>query len=118
MLSEEDLDKLADDSIEKFSVQYESDYNGNVSYYIIDLTKIQSEDRNNKLVVIFHDDTEKIELIRQLEQKLSDNNLLIGEVHHRVKNYTSPKHSQPSTLKITSLRLLITIIECSLAGII
>jgi len=47
---------------------------------------IKTSDSELKIIVYIIDITEEKQLIEQLEFKLKENDVLIGEVHHRVKN--------------------------------
>jgi PAS domain S-box-containing protein len=47
---------------------------------------IKTSDNELKIIVYIIDITEEKQLIEQLEFKLKENDVLIGEVHHRVKN--------------------------------
>ena len=55
-------------------------------YYDIYIHQLALPDENNKLLVFFNDVTEKRNMIESLESKLKENLVLLGEVHHRVKN--------------------------------
>jgi len=49
-------------------------------------TSIRTSENETKLIAFIIDVTEEKKLIEQLEVKLKENDVLIGEVHHRVKN--------------------------------
>ncbi len=85
-LNETTLNKLVKEE-ESLSVDVKNNFNGSFRYFNINFRKIKEDDLGQyKIVIIVNEITEKVELINELEQKLKDNSLLVGEVHHRVKN--------------------------------
>jgi PAS domain S-box-containing protein len=56
------------------------------SYYDVYISHINLPDNDHKLLVFFNNVSEKREMIDHLELKLKENDLLLAEVHHRVKN--------------------------------
>lgn len=85
-LNETILNELVKEE-ESLSVDIKNNFNGSFRYFNINFRKIKEDDLGQyKIVIIVNEITEKVELINELEQKLNDNSLLVGEVHHRVKN--------------------------------
>jgi PAS domain S-box-containing protein len=85
-LPEAKAEKLYNSSINTLFYEWKKTNSDKIRYYSLNFTKLFSTESPNKLILFIHEFTEKMELINELEQKLSDNKLLIGEVHHRVKN--------------------------------
>ncbi len=85
-LPEAKVEKLYNPSVNTLFYEWKKSNSINTKYYSLNFSKLFSTDSSQKLIVFIHEFTEKMTLINELEQKLSDNKLLIGEVHHRVKN--------------------------------
>lgn len=82
--------KLADTDQDASSSEFKNYANGKFNYYHVNYTKIKDDNfKQIKIAIIVNEITEKVELINALEQKLGDNTILVGEIHHRVKNNLS-----------------------------
>jgi PAS domain S-box-containing protein len=66
--------------------EYASNLSGTSHYYDVFINRIDLQDHDHKLLVLFNDVNEKRNMIDKLELKLKENVLLLSEVHHRVKN--------------------------------
>lgn len=85
------LNQLVPDVIqqqEDFDIETEFELqpsNSSTRYFKAQFSKIKSKDDFKLLAYVIEITTEK-KLINELERKLHENDILLGEVHHRVKN--------------------------------
>ena len=85
-LEKDVLTNLYKDTDLNLNYQWQKGTGKDAFYYSIRFSTIKSLERNPKILVFINDITEQKKLIHELEVNLNENKVLIGEVHHRVKN--------------------------------
>ena len=85
-LDDKILEKLLSESSSSLNYEWQKNTGGESFFYNLKFSTIQSSENKPKLLVFIYDITEQKRLIHELEVNLNENKVLIGEVHHRVKN--------------------------------
>ncbi|MFN5182909.1 MAG: PAS domain S-box protein [Bacteroidota bacterium] len=80
------LEKLINEPSVTLNYEWQKKIEGDLFVYNLRFSTIESIEGKPKVLVFIFDITEQKRLIQELEVNLNENKVLIGEVHHRVKN--------------------------------
>jgi PAS domain S-box-containing protein len=85
-LDKEILIKLLEDHNLNLTYEWARNVGEESFFYNLKFSTIDSLESKPKILVFINDITDQKKLIQELELNLNENKVLIGEVHHRVKN--------------------------------